>query len=40
MPPEGDAAGDILSLSFPAEAELTGAAEARVLALHEKLLKR
>ena len=33
-------AGDILSLSFHAEPELTEAAQKRVLALHEKLLKR
>ena len=40
MLPEGVAAGDILSLSFHAEPELTDAAQKRVLALHEKLLKR
>lgn len=40
MLPEGVAAGDILSLSFHAEPELTEAAQKRVLALHEKLLKR
>ena len=40
MLPKGVAAGDILSLSFHAEPELTEAAQKRVLALHEKLLKR
>ena len=40
MLPKGVSAGDILSLSFHAEPELTEAARARVLALHEKLLQR
>ena len=40
MLPEGVAAGDILALSFHTEPELAEAARARVLALHEKLLKR
>ena len=40
MLPEGVAAGGIPSLSFHAEPELTEAAQKRVLALHEKLLKR
>ena len=38
--PEGVCAGDILSLSFHAEPELTEEARARVLALHKKLLRR
>ena len=40
MLPEGVAAGDILSLSFHAEPELTEEARTRVLALHEKLLRK
>ena len=39
MLPEGVAAGDILSLSFHAEPDLTAEAWARVSALPEKLLK-
>lgn len=40
MLPEGVAVGDILSLSFHAEPELTEAARRRVDELHGKLLRR
>ena len=40
MLPEGVAAGDILSLSFHAEPELTEAARRRVEILHKSLKER
>jgi hypothetical protein len=38
--PEGVLAGDILSLSFNSEPELTEAARQRVAELHKQLLRR
>lgn len=38
--PEGVSAGDILSLSFRSEPELTEAAQQRVAKLHKQLLQR
>ncbi|HJJ89023.1 MAG TPA: DUF3006 domain-containing protein [Methanocorpusculum sp.] len=38
--PEGVSVGDILSLSFHLEPELTEATRKRVLKLHKKLLQR
>ena len=38
--PEGVLAGDILSLSFNSEPELTEAARQRVTELHKQLLRR
>ena len=38
--PEGVSAGDILSLSFNSEPELTEAARQRVAELHKQLLRR
>lgn len=38
--PEGVSAGDILSLSFNSETELTEAARQRVAELHKQLLRR
>ncbi|MCZ0860806.1 DUF3006 domain-containing protein [Methanocorpusculum sp. MG] len=38
--PKDVSAGDILSLSFHPEPELTEAAQKRMAALHEKLLRR
>lgn len=38
--PEGVSAGDILSLSFNSELELTEAARQRVAELHKQLLRR
>ena len=40
MLPDGVAAGDILSLSFHVEPELTAEARARGLAMHAKILRR
>lgn len=38
--PEGVSVGDILSLSFNSETELTEAARQRVAELHKQLLRR
>jgi len=40
MLPEGTVVGDVLSLSFQAEPELTKAARQRLQDLHEKLVRR